>query len=1100
MIEPRYPCSICLRNVGTNSIQCDLCNMWVHRKCAKLSNSELNAVSLCDLPWFCQICILDTFPFANLENDEFDCLLTFNISAELHWIYEKCANLNFKPFIINEHNLCDHDKDIDPDNNFYNHVNLDCRYFTDEQFECKYSPTAELSMIHFNARRFSANFHKIEQYLNSLSFKFDVIAMSETWLQEDSCDFALDGYSVYCKSRVGNSNSGGVAIFVRNSLKHHALDNLSFIIESGNIQCVSVAINLNSNDNKYVIITCMYRSPGSDLKVFRGSLENLISKVNNKDWFVCGDFNLDLFKYDDHEDTKDCVDAFFSAGLFPLITRPTRITLTSATLIDNIYTTLIGPICSSGILINDITDHLPIFSVVNYNIENQIKEPFVTASRKIDEISINKFIEDLRNVDWTLTLQEANPNLAYECFLETFLRLYDKNCPVKLVDASKRKREDKGNPWMTNGLKNACKKKNLLYREFLRLRTNKTENKYKIYKNKLTFILRNEEKNYYDKLLKDQINNIKGTWKILNNLIKKGAKSMNLPREFNIADRKITNWDEIAQGFNKFFTNIGPDLARKIPSTPGVDFSKFLTYSNNDSMFLSGVSEEEIKNVVEKFDNKKSAGYDGINMAIVKQVISSILTPLCHICNSSFASGIFPEKMKIARVVPIFKAGDNKLLTNYRPVSLLPQFSKILEKLFNNRLMKFIENYSILFNGQYGFRNNMSTAFALAELVEEITDSMDDSKYTVGIFIDLKKAFDTIDHDILIKKLERYGVRGVVSKWLASYLADRQQYVYVNGKNSDYLTVKCGVPQGSILGPSLFILYINDMHNVSPMLKYILFADDTNLFGSGKDLQILCNTISNELKKLAIWFNVNKLSLNVSKTHYIIFSNKYIAEDVVITLSELELERVESTKFLGVYIDSKFNWKTHIKYIETKIVKNLAVLRRVRFKLHSTSLFTLYSSMILPYLNYCCEIWGNTYMVSLNKLIVIQKKAIRTVGRIPYLDHTLPIFHKFKTMKLLDLIHFKTAIIMYKAQNNMLPVNIQRYFCHVRSLHDHGTRQVDTFSTRYRRTTLKAMCLSNCGVKIWNEMDNKYKTCRTLKKFKKEYKASMIQSYEHQGS
>ena len=219
----------------------------------------------------------------------------------------------------------------------------------------------------------------------------------------------------------------------------------------------------------------------------------------------------------------------------------------------------------------------------------------------------------------------------------------------------------------------------------------------------------------------------------------------------------------------------------------------------------------------------------------------------------------------MAKVVPLYKSGSKDLFNNYRPVSLLPQFSKILEKLFNKRLDSFISRFDILSKCQYGFRSNRSTSMALIELLEKLTNSLDDKKVTVGVFIDLKKAFDTIAHKLLLRKLEFYGVRGLALNWVESYLQNRKQYIYMNGTRSDLLQIKCGVPQGSILGPKFFILYINDICNVSKLLQFILFADDTNIFYSTSQFETLSALISNKLSKLVTWFALNKLSLNVLK-------------------------------------------------------------------------------------------------------------------------------------------------------------------------------------------------------------------------------------------
>ena len=253
-------------------------------------------------------------------------------------------------------------------------------------------------------------------------------------------------------------------------------------------------------------------------------------------------------------------------------------------------------------------------------------------------------------------------------------------------------------------------------------------------------------------------------------------------------------------------------------------------------------------------------------MWIITKIIISVLEPFMYICNLSFSKGIFPLQIKIAKDIPIFKSGDKSQFNNNRPISVHSQFSKILENLFHKILKTYIDKHVLLSDNQYGFRSNRSTSLALLELVEKITKSIDDGKYIIGIFIDIKKAFDTIDHNILLQKLHFLGVRGVANSWLTSYLSKRMQYVEVCECMSDLLQVKYGVPQGSVLGPLLFILYINDICNVSKVFDCILFADDTNLLCSDNDINDLCEIINLELDKLNTWSSFDKLSLNIQKT------------------------------------------------------------------------------------------------------------------------------------------------------------------------------------------------------------------------------------------
>ena len=360
-------------------------------------------------------------------------------------------------------------------------------------------------------------------------------------------------------------------------------------------------------------------------------------------------------------------------------------------------------------------------------------------------------------------------------------------------------------------------------------------------------------------------------------------------------------------------------------------FHRYMPIKNECNLFLSPVLEEDIISTVNACKSKTSCDHNNIDMVIVKQVINYIAKPLAHVCSKSFECGVFPDNIKVAKVVPLFKAGDRSLFSNYRPISLLSQFSKILEKLFNERLDKFIDKFQLLNNCQYGFRSQMSTSHALLDLVEEITSSIDAKKISIGVFIDLKKAFYTVNHDLLIDKLEYYGIRGIAQEWLKSYLKDRKQFVQIDECASTLLSVTCGVPQGSILGPKLFI--------------FILFADDTNIFYSGVDIQTLCECISRELNKLHVWLSVNKLSLNVDKTNYILFGNRKYIDNVCISMNNSIITRVRATTFLGVIIDEKLTWNDHLSLVRSKLAKTVGILYRVRHLLNRSALFILYCSL-----------------------------------------------------------------------------------------------------------------------------------------------------------
>ena len=359
---------------------------------------------------------------------------------------------------------------------------------------------------------------------------------------------------------------------------------------------------------------------------------------------------------------------------------------------------------------------------------------------------------------------------------------------------------------------------------------------------------------------------------------------------------------------------------------------------------------------------------------------------------------------------------------------LLPQLSKILEKLFYNRLNKFVTNSKNLNSCQYGFREGISTSHALVELVNEITNSLNKKTHSIGVFIDLRKAFDTVDHRLLCKKLEFYGIRGIAQDWITSYLSNRTQHVNYDGHASDNLEITCGVPQGSILGPQLFILYVNDMCNVSKLLKFILFADDTNIFYSHDRLPELVSVLNTELDNMYTWFCVNKLSLNVAKTNYILFGNYRHEQHVALRIKDINIERVEATKFLGVIIDESLSWNNHINSVKSKLAKVSSVIYKVSHSIDRSSMRTLYCALFLPYIMYCSEIWGNTHKTKLHGIIMLQKIVMRTVYGVDRLEHTNYLFYDSHFLNFPDIVKLKTVVFMFNAYNNDLPNNLQTLF------------------------------------------------------------------------
>ena len=737
-------CSICNNILTKNNLKCSICSQHFHPVCAQVPHNFIKDNPEKIVNWFCVECS-KIFPFYDISNSEIDILNTSDSVLNSTFLYtaiEKYKDLEYDKENEIPKNSFDHN--IDPDYNFYSNIHKECQYYTEQHFDTQLREINGFSLIHFNARSLQANCTKIDCYLKLLNKSFDIIAISETW-QSDSnqvINFLTD-YTPYSVNRT-NHRGGGVAIYVKNGLSCKLVEKLSHSYENL-FECVTIEIN--SKSKRSTLVSCIYRKPGTSIAEFSDIIEELFGNCKNKNMYLCGDLNIDFLKYETHEHTKHFIDALFSLGLFPLINKPTRITTSTETLIDNIFTNILSAHHNSGILITDVSDHLPIFTIDSRS-TSPVSEPEFITKRKITGKTVDNLKDYLNKENWTPVYQSDDVNKAYNEFTNILLKCLDKCCPEIKIEVNQSPK-NKSKPWFTKTLKNACKKKNALYKKFLKSKNSIDETKYKTYKNKLTTILRNCEKSYYERLFESTKGDVKKTWGIINDLIKPKTKNGDQFKDLISGNKTET---DVANEFNHFFTNIGPKLADTIDSTSKT-YDKFMRESVRNNMFIKPVTEEELLSTIKNIESKTSLDYLGVSMRLVKQILPTIMYQFLDICNKSFQQGIFPDAMKLAKIIPIFKSGDKSSYNNYRPISLLPQFSKILEKLFTTRLDAFLDKNEILDSSQYGFQKNRSTSSAVLELIEEIANNTEQKKVTASILIDLKKAFDTVNHDILIKKL-----------------------------------------------------------------------------------------------------------------------------------------------------------------------------------------------------------------------------------------------------------------------------------------------------------------------------------------------------------
>ena len=891
-------------------------------------------------------------------------------------------DLLYNPFEF-EHND-EHDQllDVDPDLNFYNvHSNISLKvsdYFTTFSYK-KYIDSYDvsednLSFFHHNIRSMNQNLSSLTTFVSTLPYAFSCIGLSETWLNVHTASFInIPGYSHVFKYRTDRVG-GGVSLLLKDNIPYTVREDLSAFNEHFETVFVEIDKHVFST-NANVVVGVIYRIPGTDINIFNDYLDekmNLI-KTEKKLSYYMGDFNINLLHADNHTPTNDFVETIFSHSVIPLITRPTRISNTSSTLIDNILTNnFMESDCLKGIFVSDITDHFPIFCIdVKYSLSTNDSPIY---RRMYTSDNFVKFRENLPSEKLDNILKSSDAQLAMTNFHELLCSAHNAAFPLRKVKLGYTNKK----PWLTESLKKAIHKKNSLYIDLRNDYSDEKSTKYKQYKSTLSRLLRKSEKDHYLSLLTKHKHNSRKMWDTLKSVIN-SKKSSIKQTLFHHNDCTVSDPKEIVDKFNNFFVHIGPTLADKIDSVPTPPES-YLAGSFNNSMFLIPTTEFEISKIVMNL-KESSPGYDQISSKVLKSSLDLILPHLVHIVNLSFVNGVFPKELKIANIIPLFKSGNMSLFTNYRPISLLNTLSKVFEKVFYKRLYSFLEQFKILYMYQFGFRELHNTNMALLILMDKLMTALDNDEYAIGIFLDFSKAFDTVDHDILLRKLNFYGIRGTPHEWIRSYLSEREQFTSYNGYTSSNLRISCGVPQGSILGPLLFLIYVNDLAFVSPDLFTIMFADDTNCFITGKDLEGLAYTLNSELSKIVIWLNANKLSLNVAKTHYMIFQPKkrHLDIDVPIYINRSKISKVEYCKFLGVLIDDKLSWSNHIAHVKLKLSKVVGIMYRSRKNLNHEHLCILYKSLFEPYISYCNIIWSSATKTNLDPLIKLQKRAIRCI-------------------------------------------------------------------------------------------------------------------------
>lgn len=507
------------------------------------------------------------------------------------------------------------------------------------------------------------------------------------------------------------------------------------------------------------------------------------------------------------------------------------------------------------------------------------------------------------------------------------------------------------------------------------------------------------------------------------------------------------------------------------------------------SFFATPCTEAETIKVISSFASKGCHTKE-VSMFIYKQVIPYIGPIITNLFNNSISEGVFPSILKVARVIPIFKSGSRNSVKNYRPISTLPVLSKIFEKLMFVRINNFFNVNNVICKHQFGFRKGYSTADALLEFLDSVYLTLDQSRYLVSVFLDLSKAFDTVNHQLLLRKLHHVGIRGVSNEWFKSYLDKRVQYVSVLGEASSLADVQTGVPQGSVLGPSLFLMYINDMYRSAPDVQFVHYADDTTVFDSGNDICILTGEINRNLQHVDRWLQCNRLSLNVTKTSYIIFSNRAVPENVSVQIRNSPVAQVNEMKFLGVTIDSNLKFKAHVNQVCARLSRSAGMLRKVSASAPNAVLRSLYFGLVYPVLIYGITAWGKCNVTSINRLKSVHRRCLAPLS----CRNGLNVCQSNNLLDFDDVSRYFVLVKMFNVMRGDGDQYFARRVFNYINLHTYTTRfkEEEKLAPPVFKKALTNSSFITQAICEWNKLPITMRNCESLTKFKKDLKIHLL--------
>ena len=914
----------------------------------------------------------------------------------------------------------------------------------------------DLKIYHQNIRGLKG---KLDQLTNFLySDPPHIVCLTEHYLKDQEIDLTVfEHYKLSAKFCRKQHKNGGSCIFVHENINFNTIPT-DHVYKEKDFEICAIKLDLCKMN---IVIIVVYRSPSGDYNYFLSKLELFLKSLctTKTKLIICGDINVDYLYNHSRKQQLDMLMANYN--LTSVVNFPTRTIYGSGTAIDNFFID-ISQNYSIKPLINGLSDHDAQLLILE-NIIGPAQKHTSSYIRNYNDYSIQEFLLRLSMESWEDVFTENNLNNIFNKFLDTYLKIFNTCFTKKKLHST-----HAYNPWITRGIKISCQNKRILYLNCRNKIDKNLKNQYKNYCKILSNVIKAAKKMHNDELILKSKNRIKTTWGI----IKKETGDKNHHDTINLLkvnDTMLNNSQEIACAFNDYFSSAADTIINNIrqgndENKDNISHTCYLKNNFNNTfpnISWKHASTHEINKIIESLKTKNSCGYDEIPIKILKLSTPYILSPLTFLCNKSLSTGIFPERLKYAQIRPIYKKGDRQLITNYRPISLLTSFSKIFEKLILTRLLRHLDANEILAKEQYGFRCNSSTENAAYEIFNEITKSMNKKCFVGGLFCDLEKAFDCVNHKILLEKLKFYGITGKLLDLIQSFLHGRFQNILIADASSGWRTIQHGVPQGSILGPLLFLIYINDL----PLLaginsKIVLFADDTSTIITCSNREDLTTALYKTLSNINLWFKANFLSLNINKTCLLQFrTNNKIDNTLELKYLNETILNVSSVKFLGLLVDDTLSWGQHINQLASKLSSACYAIRTLTPLLSKNAIRMLYFSYAHSIISYGIIFWGNSS--NSIKIFKQQKKILRIMTNSKKIESCRKLFKKMKILPF---------YCQYILSLSMYMVNNKHLFTKNLEIHSHSTRMASNFHVPTAKLTKYQKGAHYMGIKIFNHL------------------------------